>query len=396
MKPEIIKVDSCRICKSTNILNLDIIKNYYLSMLDLNLSMPYSCCKDCHFIFQSNYVGDDFLNYYYINSPMLRRSFFTEFDVDQSRSCYNFLKRTVNLDQKRILEIGAGGGALLKYISQFSSSSLFYSDLSKEAVLHLSSHKELHDLNDTTDKKFDLIILRHVIEHVFDLDSFFLYLQSLLKKSGKIFIEVPDWSILDIHTDPFIFEHLSQFNVSGLVTLMSKNSFQVDSLEKSIEKNDPSSPNRVVRIIAHLSEFPKLGSNEIKGYFKIFFDNYLEKWKFTLQKILKIYSNKKIALYPASSLTFDAIKSVDLRNVQILGMYDVDKKKQKKFFLGYEVFAPEKLKEHNPDLILTFSMGYEPEIRKSLIDMKLSAKILSIQDLINSQSNTEEIIAESI
>lgn len=29
-------------------------------------------------------------------------------------------------------------------------------------------------------------------------------------------------------------------------------------------------------------------------------------------------------------------------------------------------------------------MGYEPEIRKSLIDMKLSAKILSTQQLINS------------
>jgi ABC-type Fe3+-hydroxamate transport system substrate-binding protein len=93
---------------------------------------------------------------------------------------------------------------------------------------------------------------------------------------------------------------------------------------------------------------------------------------------------KKIALYPASSLTFDAIKSVDFSNVKILGMYDVDKKKQDKFFLGHRVFAPEKLLEHNPDLILTFSMGYEPEIRKSLIDMKLSAKILSIQELINS------------
>ena len=60
------------------------------------------------------------------------------------------------------------------------------------------------------------------------------------------------------------------------------------------------------------------------------------------------------------------------------------------------MFAPEKLKEHNPDLILTFSMGYEPEIRKSLIDMKLLAKILSIQDLINSQSNTEEKLTSKL
>ena len=60
------------------------------------------------------------------------------------------------------------------------------------------------------------------------------------------------------------------------------------------------------------------------------------------------------------------------------------------------MFAPEKLKEYNPDLILTFSMGYEPEIRKSLIDMKLLAKILSIQDLINSQSNTEEKLTSKL
>lgn len=171
-----------------------------------------------------------------------------------------------------------------------------------------------------------------MLEHIFDLDSFFLYLRGLLNENGKIFIEVPDWSILNIYTDPLIFEHLNQFNVSNLVNLMSKNSFQVDALEKRIDKNDPSTPNRAVRIIAHLSKFPKLGGNEIYDYFKIFFDNNLEKLKFTLKKILKTYSNKKIALYPASSLTFDAIKSVDFSKVKILGMYDIDKKNKVIFF----------------------------------------------------------------
>jgi hypothetical protein len=68
--------------------------------------------------------------------------------------------------------------------------------------------------------------------YIFDLDSFFLYLRGLLNENGKIFIEVPDWSILDIHTDPLIFEHLNQFNVFNLVNLMNKNYFQVDALEK--------------------------------------------------------------------------------------------------------------------------------------------------------------------
>ena len=114
MKPNITNVDNCRVCKSKNILSLYITKNYYLSNLDINLLIPYSCCKDCHFIFQSNYVGDDFLNYYYVNSPMLRRSSLTEFDIAQSKSCHEFLQKTINLDQKKILEIGPGGGGTFK------------------------------------------------------------------------------------------------------------------------------------------------------------------------------------------------------------------------------------------------------------------------------------------
>ena len=81
--------------------------------------------------------------------------------MEQSKSCYKFLQKIINLDQKRILEIGAGSGALLKYISQSNNSLLFYSDLSKEATMRLSEHKNLHDLNSTNDipksKIFELI-----------------------------------------------------------------------------------------------------------------------------------------------------------------------------------------------------------------------------------------------
>ena len=58
------------------------------------------------------------------------------------------------------------------------------------------------------------------------------------------------------------------------------------------------------------------------------------------------------------------------------------KKKQNKKNLGYSVYDPLKLKKDDPDLILTFSMAYEPEIRRLLERMKLRAKIISIQNLI--------------
>lgn len=377
------KVIYCRVCKSSSILDLNVKKNFYLSNFDLKVPISYSVCKNCYFIFQSEYLGDNFLNSYYRSSPMLRRNFYTKYDIKQSKQCHDFFKKTIILNKKsRILEIGAGSGALLKYINDIYKCSVFYSELSKEANLNLKKKKNFKDLNATNNKYFDLVILRHTLEHIHNIESFIIYLKSFLKKEGVLFIEVPDWSILDVHTDTLLFEHLNQFNFTGLVKLLNKHNLIISKMEKSIDEDDPTSPNRVMRILAVSSNFPPEGSNKIKSYCENFLTEYSSSWKKKLGLILQNFSGKKVALYPASSLTFEAINEVDFSNIKITGMYDIDKKKQKKM-LGIKVFSPEKLLEHKPELILTFSMGYEPEIRQSLINMKVQGKILSIQEIMN-------------
>ena len=48
-----------------------------------------------------------------------------------------------------------------------------------------------------------------------------VYVDNSLNEEKKIFIEVPDWSILDSNTDAFIFEHLSHFNDKCLIDFLS-------------------------------------------------------------------------------------------------------------------------------------------------------------------------------
>jgi SAM-dependent methyltransferase len=380
--PKLSKVNFCRICKSKNITKLEIIKSFYLSNFDLNIDIPYACCNDCNFIFQMMYVGDDFLNYYYLKSPMLRRDKLTKEDIDQSKRCYDFFTKSYKLTNKtKILEIGPGNGALLRYIYKKDKSKLYFSDLSKEASNVLESIKGLNNFNKSKINNFDLIIMRHLLEHIHDYDKFFLYLRKRLKKKSKLFIEVPDWSILDLHTDPLIFEHLSQFNVYNLCKLLTKNNFQIESLEKDIVVDDPSSPNRIVRVVAEFVDVPFF-KNQFVDFFKKFYSNTSANWIDNLNKILNKFKKKKVALYPSSTLTFEAIKNSDFSNVTVTGIYDIDKKKQNKKNLGYSVYDPLKLKKDDPDLILTFSMAYEPEIRRLLERMKLRAKIISIQNLI--------------
>ena len=389
MKPKFKKVKYCRVCKSKRILDLNIKRNYFLANLNQTIPISYLICRDCFFIFQGEYVGDEYLNHYYSQSPMLRRKEPTDFEIDQNNRQCNFLLQHLNLERLSVLEIGAHAGAFLKHLHENFSCKTYFEELSEEARDLLASQKGLYDFRKIKNKKkVNLIVLRHVLEHIFDLEVFLNYLHSILSENGNLFIEVPDWTDFDVHTDPFIFEHLNQFSTNGLIHLLGKNGWQVTALEKSISPNDPATPNRVQRIIAKSSNLPPLGDVSIVKIFQAFSKVQYDGWKFALNNLLESNeAGKSIALYPASHLTFEALTETNLGEKYILGFFDTDKKKQGRKFLGLTVYPPGELMVKQPDLILIFTLAYEQEIRDSFHAMNVKSKVISINDLINQSWN---------
>jgi len=385
MKPAFMPVLHCRACNSGRILNLDIRRNFYLANLDQTVSLSYAICQDCHFIFQGQYVGDDYLDHYYRNSPMLRRKEPTIFEVQQNERQGDFLSRHVSLDGLKVLEIGAHAGAFLRHLHQRFGCVAYFEELSEEARAVLPSQEELHGFRLLKgNRKVDVVILRHVLEHIFDLESFMKYLRSILLEGGSLFIEVPDWTYFDVHTDPFIFEHLNQFNTACLVHLLRRTGWQVEALEKSVHPDDPATPNRVLRIVASPSSQPLPGDPAIADRFRTFAEVQYNGWKTALNDLLRSEgTGKSIALYPASHLTFEALTESKLGQVPVLGMFDIDPKKQGQEILGLKVYPPEALRAQRPDLILVFTMGYEREIRESFAAMGLHSRVISITELVN-------------
>ena len=350
--------------------------------------MPYSICLDCHFIFQGRYVGDAFLKYYYRHSPMLRTKKETAFEKDQNRRQANFLNRYVSTQGKNILEIGAHAGSFLRHLHREFGSTVYYEELSEEARQLLSSFDELNDFRECTENvQMDVVVLRHVLEHIHDLSGFLNYLKSIVVDDGFIFIEVPDWSVFDENVDPFIFEHLSQFNTSCLVSLLRTCGWHLEALEKSIEPNDPATPNRVMRIIARKSKLPALCNSDIVKTFFDFSNHHHDGWKNRLNSLLKNNNYDSIALYPASHLTFTAITETKLLDHNVIGMFDIDDKKQGKKTLGLEVYSPKILATIQPALVLIFTMAFEPEIRESFKKMGLQGEIISISNLVKNSSS---------
>ena len=287
------EINNCRICKSDKIEKGIFNKTFYLSNLKEKIKMTYAICLNCQYIFQDKYVGDKFLNQYYESSPMYRNSKPTKYDIDSVNRQINFLE--MNLDLHNIsscLEIGAHTGHFLKGLFKKFNLKIFFDELSIEACKILEKIEGFENYRNKN-VKVDLVILRHVIEHINDLDEFMVYVDNSLNENGKIFIEVPDWSILDSNTDAFIFEHLSHFNDKCLIDFLSLKGYSLIAIEKSINKDDPATPNRVMRLILKKTKKPLFGDKKFVKYFKSYYKEKHDQGKINLNKIYSMIGEKK-------------------------------------------------------------------------------------------------------
>lgn len=95
-----------------------------------------------------------------------------------------------------ILEFGCGDGYAAKYLAKsghnvcvFEPSS-FRRNLKLLEALTVSS-----DIEELEENSFDCIYLHHVLEHIVDINGFFIHCRRMLRNKGLLIIQVPDLSM---------------------------------------------------------------------------------------------------------------------------------------------------------------------------------------------------------
>ena len=120
-----------------------------------------------------------------------------------------FIASTMALDQNtNILDIGCGDGGVMGAMLERGCSAtgielnkLKFEFAAENISTHLSSGKaELININiyeeealATLKEKFDLIVLKDVIEHIPNQEKFIPYIKQFLKPGGRIFFGFPPW-----------------------------------------------------------------------------------------------------------------------------------------------------------------------------------------------------------
>lgn len=147
---------------------------------------------------------------------------------------------------KRILEIGCGTGSLLKKLKivgwevlgvELSTPMVKVAQQEGVNIIHGYFKRAVIEEIKSRIGSPNIVILRHVLEHLDDLNNTISLIHQILDKDGLLIIEVPyvKNTIEGNRFYDFYHEHLSYFSVSALKNLLSIKNFSIHHVYESPE-----------------------------------------------------------------------------------------------------------------------------------------------------------------
>ena len=168
----------------------------------LFLSRTVARCVDCGLVYMYPMASTAMLNAYYNSGTFWGHvADKTPFDIPtyhhQAQARVDFIKDRLKFGKQiDVLDIGAGYGVLESYLVKLLPATVqcFAVEPDQKAQQSLERHGIVWkaELEEFANKKFDLIILSHVFEHINAPVEYLKNLKAYFNPEGYLFIEVPN------------------------------------------------------------------------------------------------------------------------------------------------------------------------------------------------------------
>lgn len=225
------EIKTCLVCKSLKFEKLGVKNSFILKK-----------CLNCDYVFCSNPPNEKELGKYY-NSSSEKNKKITKKINDFFGVRWISRKFNKHIKQKsEVLDFGCGSGAILAQLKK-KGHSVEGIEICKECrdsakiKYGLDIYENLEAANFS--KKFDVIIMKSVLEHLITPNKYIQKLSNFLKKEGILIIKLPNIESLDfkklglnwrIACPPV---HLNYFNKTNICLFLEQFGYKVISIEDS-------------------------------------------------------------------------------------------------------------------------------------------------------------------
>ena len=387
---------NCEICKNRKSELVYTQKFVSIENKEINKHEFLHCYK-CGFIFISNIIFQKKLDLYYKNSnkylylnqniisPELNTLHTIFFNIVNEY----FIKKFSGKKYKNnyIFDIGCGNGNLLNIFKNNKYTNILGLDPSKTCSLWAKKYFNIKIVTSTiddykTNKRFDVIILASVLEHISTLNKSLIKIEKLLKNDGILVTIVPDLAEFgNIMKEPFLefsLEHINFFTKNSLSNLLGKYGF-VSIRHKSIKSEYFGS-----FALDSICKKSKIKVNLCKDNIGI---KKLQKYILMSQKMLKnveikidklVKTQEPVIVWGTGSLTSRLLGTTKFRKMNILEFIDKNTSLQGKQIAGKVIMPPNYLKGKKSTVFVS-SFIYGKEIKNNLIkDYNYKGKVILI------------------
>jgi len=351
------------------------------------LSLNYAICHNCGYVYQNPRANDNFYKYFYKNQYRIAITNEGKNRLQKKENQFNYIwKFVADNNTKKVFDIGAFNGNFLSFFKK-NGWQVDGNDLSQNGckmakkLFNIKLHNNDFCDEICQDNSQDLITIIQVLEHIPNPAEMIKKIKRKLKKTGYLFIEVPNlkYASTDNLSDFFGFQHISYFEEKSLQQLLTKQGFSL--IDSSLAEDNS------LRIVAKKSnkQTTQKTTNAHSQNLK-----YIQKYKEQRHKIENKISgkiskniNKNLIIYGAGEHTDQLFELLKTKNIKPNPIYILDSNpaKQNTQYLNLPVKSPQNINLKPNETIIISSYSYQEAIYNYLLKQNINKKqIIKLYD----------------
>jgi hypothetical protein len=346
----------CCCCNNDVPVYINNIKLNIVNDIKLGSNIQIFFCSNCNFYYSDSGNSQEDYNNYYKEFNNYKKG---EIYSDKDERCNNYLMNKLqNNNINSIIDYGSGNGKLKNLLSECFDVEEY--DIGMEKI----------------NKKYDCLILSHVLEHIYDISNFIDEISRNINNNGLLYIEVPNAEYYDNIVDicplqEINIEHINFFSKYALSKLLMKhNYYPINLIDDFFMIKD--SKYYVIRGL-----FKRNYTNES-------FKNYLDLGykKISDYKFISLQKYKKIYLYGCGQFLFKIINNIN-SNTNIINIIDDNPCYLSKKLNNIEIINYDKYKEiaSEDDVILLTSIIHDKILKDKIQQVNKNITILTVENL---------------